>query len=262
MVDFTLLEEFEARGIIKHGTFTLKSGYVTDTYINYIHPNVGKAAIKILESAGYEVVISERKCCGRPMISKGLLEDAKKNTDYNTKILTKYINQGIKIVGVEASCMSVMQDEFPDLAEDRKMALKISKNTHTIQDLLLEIQNDGKQQILWNEEVKDLLLLVHCHERALEGVNKALNSLNIPPNFSANIIDSGCCGMAGSFGMEKEHYEISTKIAEDRLLPNLRKSKENQEIVVTGISCHDQIKDLSNKNPRYLVEVLAEAIRY
>ena len=233
-----------------------------DTYINYIHPNVGKAAIKILESAGYEVVISERKCCGRPMISKGLLEDAKKNTDYNTKILTKYINQGIKIVGVEASCMSVMKDEFPDLAEDRKMALKISKNTHTIQDLLLEIQNDGKQQILWNEEVKDLLLLVHCHERALEGVNKALNSLNIPPNFSANIIDSGCCGMAGSFGMEKEHYEISTKIAEDRLLPNLRKSKENQEIVVTGISCHDQIKDLSNKNPRYLVEVLAEAIRY
>ena len=141
------------------------------------------------------------------------------------------INQGIKIVGVEASCMSVMQDEFPDLAEDRKMALKISKNIHTIQDLLLEIQNDGKQQILWNEEVKDLLLLVHCHERALEGVNKALNSLNIPPNFSAKIIDSGCCGMAGSFGMEKEHYEISTKIAEDRLLPNLRKSKESQEIV-------------------------------
>ena len=78
---------------------------------------------------------------------------------------------------------------------------------------------------------------------------------------SLQLIPVGCCGMAGSFGMEKEHYEISTKIAEDRLLPNLRKSKENQEIVVTGISCHDQIKDLSNKNPRYLVEVLAEAIR-
>ena len=231
-----------------------------DTHINFIHPEVGKSAVKILEAAGFEVEITNRKCCGRTMISKGLLDDAKKNVNYNTDLLYNYVEKGIKIVGVEASCVSAMQDEFPDLADDKEKARKISENTFTIQDLLVQIQNDNSQQINWNTKDKDLLLFVHCHERALNGTNNSLNSLNLPEKFNAKLIDAGCCGMAGSFGMEKEHYDISKKMAEDRLLPTINNSNESQEIIVTGISCHDQIKDLSNKNPKYLVEVLAEAI--
>ncbi len=231
-----------------------------DTHINFIHPEVGKATVKILESAGYEVEITNRKCCGRTMISKGLLDDAKKNVNYNTKLLYDYVEKGIKIIGVEASCVSAMQDEFPDLADEKEKAKKISENTFTVQDLLIQIQDDGNQQINWNSLDKDLLLFVHCHERALNGTNNSLGSLNLPNKFNAKLIDAGCCGMAGSFGMEKEHYEISKKMAEDRLLPSIENSKENQEIIVTGISCHDQIKDLSHKKPKYLVEVLAEAI--
>tara|TARA_B100000579_G_scaffold86857_1_gene68029 strand:+ start:20206 stop:23118 length:2913 start_codon:yes stop_codon:yes gene_type:complete len=233
-----------------------------DTHINFIHPEVGKSAVKILEAAGYEVEITNRKCCGRTMISKGLLDDAKKNVDYNTNLLYEYVKKGIKIVGVEASCVSSMQDEFPDLADDKEKARKISENTFTVQDLLMQIQDDNFQQISWNSSNKDLLLFVHCHERALNGTSNSLESLNLPQKFNAKLIDAGCCGMAGSFGMEKEHYEISKKMAEDRLLPTINNSSENEEIIVTGISCHDQIKDLSNKNPKYLVEVLAEAIDY
>ncbi|MBK90797.1 MAG: oxidoreductase [Chloroflexi bacterium] len=233
-----------------------------DTHINFIHPEVGKSAVKILEAAGYEVEITNRKCCGRTMISKGLLDDAKKNVDYNTNLLYEYVKKGIKIVGVEASCVSSMQDEFPDLADDKEKARKISENTFTVQDLLMQIQDDNNQQIRWNSSNKELLLFVHCHERALNGTSNSLESLNLPQKFNAKLIDAGCCGMAGSFGMEKEHYEISKKMAEDRLLPTINNSSENEEIIVTGISCHDQIKDLSNKNPKYLVEVLAEAIDY
>ena len=233
-----------------------------DTHINFIHPEVGKSAVKILEAAGYEVEITNRKCCGRTMISKGLLDDAKKNVDYNTNLLYEYVKKGIKIVGVEASCVSSMQDEFPDLADDKEKARKISENTFTVQDLLMQIQDDNFQQISWNSSNKDLLLFVQCHERALNGTSNSLESLNLPQKFNAKLIDAGCCGMAGSFGMEKEHYEISKKMAEDRLLPTINNSSENEEIIVTGISCHDQIKDLSNKNPKYLVEVLAEAIDY
>ncbi|MEC9107150.1 MAG: FAD-linked oxidase C-terminal domain-containing protein [Chloroflexota bacterium] len=231
-----------------------------DTHINFIHPEVGKSAVKILEAAGYEVEIADRKCCGRTMISKGLLDEAKKNVDFNTDLLYKYVEQGIKIVGVEASCMSSMQDEFPDLATDKSKAKQISENTFTVQDLLMQIQDDGKQQISWNATAKNLLLFVHCHERALDGTSNSLGSLNLPNEFNANLIDAGCCGMAGSFGMEKEHYDISKKMAEDRLLPAINNSSKEEEIIVTGISCHDQIGDLSNKKPKYLVEVLAEAI--
>ncbi|MEC7837278.1 MAG: FAD-linked oxidase C-terminal domain-containing protein [Chloroflexota bacterium] len=231
-----------------------------DTHINYIHPEVGKSAVKILEAAGYEVEITDRKCCGRTMISKGLLDDAKKNVDYNTNLLYEYVKKGIKIVGVEASCISSIQDEFPDLAEDKNKAKKISENTFTIQDILMQIQNDNNQQIKWNSSNKDLLLFVHCHERALKGTNNSLGSLNLPKKYNAKLIDAGCCGMAGSFGMEKEHYNVSKKMAEDRLLPSINNSEESQEIIVTGISCHDQINDLSDKKARYLVEVLADAI--
>jgi len=231
-----------------------------DTHVNYIHPEVGKSAVKILEAAGYEVEITNRKCCGRTMISKGLLDDAKKNVDYNTNLLYEYVKKGIKIVGVEASCISSIQDEFPDLAEDKKKAKKISENTFTIQDILMQIQNDNNQQIKWNSSNKDLLLFVHCHERALKGTNNSLGSLNLPKKYNAKLIDAGCCGMAGSFGMEKEHYNVSKKMAEDRLLPSINNSEERQEIIVTGISCYDQINDLSDKKARYLVEVLADAI--
>ena len=231
-----------------------------DTHINYIHPEVGKSAVKVLEAAGYEVEIADRKCCGRTMISKGLLDEAKKNVDYNTELLYKYVEKGIKIVGVESSCVSAMQDEFPDLADDRAKAKMIAENTITIQSLLVQIQNDGEQQIKWKSLTKDLLLFVHCHERALDGSDNSLESLNLPDKFNAKLIDAGCCGMAGSFGMEKEHYDISKKMASDRLIPAINNSEKNQEIIVTGISCYDQIKDLSNKNPKYLIEVLAEAI--
>ena len=148
-----------------------------DTHINFIHPHVGKAAVKVLESAGYEVEITNRKCCGRTLISKGLLDEAKKYADFNTNLLSSYVEKNIKIVGIEASCVSALQDELPDLADMRDKAQKISDNTFTIQDLIMQIQDDGKQQIKWNKVDKDLLLFVHCHERALNGTTNSLSSL-------------------------------------------------------------------------------------
>lgn len=232
-----------------------------DTFINFNHPEAGIGATRLLEALGYEVVLADRKCCGRPMVSKGMLDMAAANARYNVDSLYEHVSQGAKVVGCESSCMMALKDEYPDLLAGDEKAKAVADAVMMIEELLAETLEDGKQQIEWNDSAeKDVKLFVHCHERALVGSQAALKVLNLPPNFNASMLDGGCCGMAGSFGFEKEHYEVSMKIGEERLFPAIRSIDANSDIAITGVSCRQQIEDGTDRKPRYLTEVLAEAL--
>ena len=231
-----------------------------DTFTNFNHPRAGVAATRLLESLGFEVKITDRKCCGRPMISKGMIDKAAANARHNIDVLYPFVESGARIVGWEASCLFALKDEYPDLFPDDPRARAVADAAAMIETILMETAGDGGQQIEWSDRKARVAAQVHCHERALVGTGDAEAALNLPSGYSAEIIDAGCCGMAGSFGFEKEHYDMSMQIGEDRLFPFVRSAPSGVEIAVTGVSCHQQIADGTGRDARYLVEVLADAL--
>ena len=231
-----------------------------DTFTNFNHPRAGMAATRLLESLGSEVRIADRKCCGRPMISKGMIDKAAANARHNIEVLYPLVESGARVVGWESSCLLTLKDEYPDLFPVDPRARAVADAAVMIETLLVETAGDGGQQIEWSDREAAVAAQVHCHERALLGTGDTEAALNLPPGYSAEVIDAGCCGMAGSFGFEKEHYDVSMKIGEDRLFPFVRSAPSDVEIAVTGVSCHQQIADGTGRDARYLVEILADAL--
>ena len=231
-----------------------------DTFMNFNHPESGKAAVALLEALGFRVQLVDRVCCGRPMISSGLLDRAIDNARRNVDVLQPYVDSGAMIVGCESSCILTLKDEYPDLLGGDPSAKAVAGAALMLEEVLVDAANDGEQQISWSERSAEILLHVHCHERALVGTDQAVSALNLPPNYSAELIDAGCCGMAGSFGYAKEHYDVSRQVGEDRLFPALRNASSGTQFVVTGVSCKQQIEDELDRQARFLPELLAEAI--
>ncbi len=233
-----------------------------DTFMNFNHPEAGIAAVKILEALGYRVRIADRVCCARPMISAGLLDDAAHNARTNVEALYPYVESGAKIIGCESSCILTLRDEYPDLLGNSDAKAKaVAEASLMIEELLVQTRDDGYQQLQWNEQQADIMLHVHCHERALVGTSAAIQALNLPPNFNAVLIDAGCCGMAGSFGFAKEHYDISLKIAEDRLFPALRAASHDTRFAITGVSCKQQIEDGMQRPASFVSELIAQGLQ-
>ena len=232
-----------------------------DTFMNFNHPEAGVSATALLEGLGYRVRLADRVCCGRPMISSGLLDRAAGNAKTNVEALTPYVEAGAKIVGCESSCILTLRDEYPDLLPGDSNARSVADASVMLEELLVETSNDGGEQLEWSDESADVLLHVHCHERALVGTADAVAALNLPPNFDAKLIDAGCCGMAGSFGFAKEHYEVSQKVGEDRLFPALRAASPETQFAITGVSCKQQIEDEIERPALFLSEVLAKGLK-
>ncbi len=231
-----------------------------DTFMNFNHPEAGFSATRLLEGLGYRVRLADRVCCGRPMISSGLLDRAASNAKRNVDALMPYVDSGAKIVGCESSCILTLRDEYPDLLQDDADARAVAEASLMLEELLVETSDDGGEQLEWSDQSAEILLHVHCHERALVGTSAALEALNLPSNFDAELIDAGCCGMAGSFGFAKEHYEVSLKVGEDRLFPALRAASAETHFAITGVSCKQQIEDVMGRPARFLAEVLAEGL--
>lgn len=232
-----------------------------DTFTNYNHPSVGDASVKILKSLGYKVILIDKKCCGRPMISKGLLNQAKKNARYNIEKLFEYVKDGAIVAGAEPSCISALKDEYPDMfPEDDKVAL-VAKNTYLIQQLINNPENSNKLKFIRKNKKQSFAVQVHCHEKTLIGEDVSVDCLKLIPNSKVEKIPSGCCGMAGAFGYEKEHYDISKTIAEDRLIPFINKTESETKIAITGVSCRHQIKDFTDKDPSHILELIASNIQ-
>jgi Fe-S oxidoreductase len=239
--------------------------FFVDTFTNYFQPQVGKAAVKVLEALGYAVQITQQnECCGRPMISKGLLGDARDAAIKNLKSLEKFIEAGTPIVGVEPSCLLVFRDEYPLLlhnsTELTKLADTAAKQSFLIEEFITERAAEDENLVRdIFQGGADVSIHVHCHEKALVGTEQALKVLELA-NISANLIDSACCGMAGSFGFETEHYEISKAMAERTLVPAIHEMPKTDRLLITGTSCRQQLDHFASKTPIHLVEALAESL--
>ena len=230
-----------------------------DTFMNYNYPNVGKAAVKIIEEAGFEVNLVDRKCCGRPMISKGMLDAAKENARYNVDLLYPYIEDGAYIVGCEPSCLLSFRDEYPELLQDEK-SKKVSEKSFLLEEFLDMLNKENSLDLDFQETEQTVLFHGHCHEKALVGNGPALSILNMVPGLTVREIDSGCCGMAGAFGYEKEHYDISMTIGSQRLFPAVNEVGPGTKIVVTGTSCRQQIQHGTNRETTHIAELLASLL--
>jgi Fe-S oxidoreductase len=230
-----------------------------DCYLTYNYPEIGKAAVKVLEAAGFEVILPEKQCCGRPMISKGLLREAKANAAYNVDRLSEYASRGIPIVGCEPSCILTFRDEYPDLLDDPR-AEHLAKQTFMIEEFLAGLLEWGELNLPFRHGPRSLLLHGHCHQKALIGSGPSLRILRLLPGATVEEVDSGCCGMAGSFGYEKEHYALSMAVGNRRLFPAVTAKGPEWEIVASGVSCRQQIPHGTGRPARHLVEVLAEAL--
>lgn len=230
-----------------------------DTFMNYNYPQIGEAALHVLETAGFEVILPEKKCCGRPMISKGMLEQAIENARYNIEQLKPYAAKGIPIVGCEPSCILALRDDYVDLIEGRDAKL-VGEHAFMIDEFLMDSHEAGELNLDFTDARKDILLHGHCHQRAIVGIQPSVKALNLPAGYSVEVIDSSCCGMAGSFGYEKEHYDLSMKIGELRLFDKIKEKEGDFEVAVAGVSCREQIKHGTGKEPKHPIELLADAI--
>jgi FAD/FMN-containing dehydrogenase/Fe-S oxidoreductase len=245
-----------------NGGSTRRRGRVVlfdDCFLSYNYPQVGRAATELLEQAGFEVVLARQECCGRPMLSKGLIEDARRAARRNVDSLVPLIEQGAVVVGCEPSCLLTLRDEYLDLltgAEVRRLA----DRSYLFEEFLCRLRETGQLDLKFRERQRKVLVHGHCHQKAHIGTGSTLQALRLVPGFDVSEINSGCCGMAGSFGFEKEHYEISRAIAAQRLVPAVNAAPPDAEIVITGVSCRQQISHFTTRRPRHAVEVLREAL--
>jgi FAD/FMN-containing dehydrogenase/Fe-S oxidoreductase len=230
-----------------------------DTYLNYNYPVIGESATEIFEAAGYEVVLADKRCCGRPMLTGGMMAEVKANATYNVDQLSEYVRDGFEIVGFEPSCVSMLTDDYLDLIPGEETRA-VAEHSHTFENFLSKLNMDGQLDLSFTDVEKTILVHGHCHQKALYGMGASLDVLNLPSGYSATAIDSACCGMAGAFGYEKEHYEISKQIGEQRLLSVVREADPGIEIVAAGLSCREQIIQTTGRAARHPAEVLRDAL--
>ncbi|MFY0714628.1 FAD-binding protein [Seonamhaeicola sp. NFXS20] len=232
-----------------------------DEFTNYYDVNIGVDCIELLTDLGYKVNITEHQESGRGFISKGILDKAKKIANFNINFFKDKVSKETPLVGIEPSAILTFRDEYPRLANNKEAANTIAKNTFTIEEFIK--QEFDKNHIAperFTNRSKTLKIHGHCQQKSLSNMESTFKMLTIPKNYKATIINSGCCGMAGSFGYEKEHYKISMKVGEDTLFPKIRNANEEVVIVASGTSCRHQIKDGTQKQSKHPVSILREAL--
>ena len=254
----SLPQWFAERGQNGHGAKYGTVALYNDTFMNYNYPEIGIAAVEVLEAAGYSVELVDGGCCGRPMISKGLLDQARDQANANIDALYAYAERGIPIVGCEPSCLLTLRDEYPEFIADER-AKAVADNSFLIDEFLAQAHSAGKLDLQFTELDKKVMFHGHCHQKAITGTGDAMFMLNLPPGYQVELVNAGCCGMAGSFGFEKEHYDISMQIGGLSLFPAIE-SKPDWEVAVMGISCRQQVEHGAGRRARHLVEVLRDAV--
>ncbi len=234
-----------------------------DEFTNYNDAAIGVKAIKLLTALGYEVVIPEHGESGRTWLSKGLVRKAKLIANKNIQLLSKVVTAQHPIIGLEPSAILTFRDEYPDLATDENLeaAKALAINSFFIDEFLAKEMEAGViSKEKFTKESKSILLHGHCQQKAVGSLADSVKVLSFPENYKVETIASGCCGMAGSFGYEEEHYEVSMNIGELVLFPKVRANKETCTIAAPGTSCRHQIKDGTGAKALHTVEVLFEAL--
>lgn len=231
-----------------------------DTFTEFNHPEIGQAAVKILKRLGYSVIAPAWSCCGRTLYSKGMLEQAKKSAFKLISQLAPYAQQGIPIIGLEPSCVSMLTEDLEGLVGQDPTFLKIQAATTSFDAFLHRHLMDGKWPFESSANPSNLLFHGHCHQKAHEGTKLSMEILQSLPGCQTTLIDAGCCGMAGAFGYEKEHYAFSMQIGGLKLFPSIKKTPASI-LVANGTSCRQQIFDGTNRQALHLAEVIAARIK-
>ena len=233
--------------------------FLTDTYSSYNYTDVATAAVEVLEALGYEVILSGQTCAGRPALSKGLVKLAKRYATETLEKLAPYARQGIKIVGIEPSDVSAIRDDYASLLDDPRVGL-VAEQTLTFEEFVADLIGQDGLLDAFDTTPKKALLHGHCHQKSLIGT-KPVKQMLSTLGYAVEEVDSGCCGMAGSFGYEAEHYDISLKMAERKLLPAVRAQSADTVVVAAGVSCRQQIKHGANAVALHPAQVMRAALK-
>ncbi|MFO8235884.1 MAG: FAD-linked oxidase C-terminal domain-containing protein [Bacteroidales bacterium] len=268
---FPLVNSFTLKDWMKHYVQNMnkkeaENGTVylfNDEFTNYNDSGIGVQTVKLLTNLGYTVKIPIHKESGRTFLSKGLLRKAKKIANKNIELLKDKITDKTPLVGIEPSAILTFRDEYPDLVSTsrRKDAEHLAKHVFMLDEFLIEeMEKRVIRQTQFTDKKEKILLHGHCQQKAIISTNAMKRMLSIPLNYQVEEIPSGCCGMAGSFGFEKEHYDISMKIGEMVLFPAIREADENTLICAPGTSCRQQIKEGTGRAALHPVEILYQAL--
>jgi Fe-S oxidoreductase len=233
-----------------------------DEFTNYYDVAVGIDTYELLTALDYEVIIIDHEESGRAFISKGFLEEAQEIANKNVNLFASLISENIPLIGIEPSAILTFRDEYIRLAKDKESVEKLSKNTFTVEEFFKrEITKGNIHSGQFSDVAKTIKIHGHCHQKSLSTVEASFAMLNVPKNNSVTIYNSGCCGMAGSFGYEKEHYKISMKMGEDTLFPKIRATELTTTIAAAGTSCRHQIFDGTNRKAMHPSTILRDCLK-
>ena len=223
-----------------------------DTFNNYLKPETAIAATEVLEAAGYQVIVPQQSlCCGRPLYDYGFLDQAEHLLRQVLDTLAPQIEAGVPIVGLEPSCAAVFRDELKNLFPHNENAKRLSQQTFLLSEFLEQKIKDYQPPKLQGKAV----VHGHCHHKAIMKMN-AEEAVLSKLGLDFNVLDSGCCGMAGAFGFEKDHYDVSIKVGERVLLPAVRKADQETMIIADGFSCREQIEQTTQRKALHLAQVV------
>jgi FAD/FMN-containing dehydrogenase/Fe-S oxidoreductase len=234
-----------------------------DEFTDYNDTSIGITTVRLLNRLGYKVLISRHQISGRTFLSKGLLRSARKIAIRNINAFKDIVSENIPLIGIEPSAILSFRDEYPDLAGKslKNEAIALGRNALVLDEFLMSEMKAGKiTKASFTSGPKKILFHGHCQQKALTGTESTMFVLSFPENFSVKEIPSGCCGMAGSFGYEKEHYDLSQKVGELILFPSVRDASEDTTISASGTSCRHQILDGTGKKAKHPAEILYDAL--
>jgi len=250
--------------VLSKGEKKKKIYLFSDEFTNFLDADIGMTAVLLLNKLGYEVVIPKHSLSARTYLSKGLLRKAKKIVNQNIRLLKDIVSEETPLIGVEPSAILGFRDEYPDLVDKdlREDALRLAKNALLIDEFLAaEMKKGNISKEAFNDIPKRILYHGHCQQKAVASTDCTKEILSFPSGFEVEEIPSGCCGMAGAFGYEKEHYDLSMKIGEMVLFPAVRNAPESTVIAASGTSCRHQIKDGTEKKAFHPIEILYQALK-
>jgi FAD/FMN-containing dehydrogenase/Fe-S oxidoreductase len=249
----TFREWFSARGVRNGGRRRVLLW--PDTFTNYLHPETGRAAVEVLEAAGYSVELPTRPlCCGRPLYDYGMLKVAKRQLGRILTTLRPAVEADVPLVGLEPSCVAVFRDELVNLFPDDEDAQRLSRQSFFLSEFLVR---EGYEPLKLTGRA---IVHGHCHHKALAKMTNEETLLG-KLGLDYEVLDSGCCGLAGSFGYEADHYDISMQIGERVLLPAVRAAGKDALVIADGFSCRQQIAHATGRRALHVAEVLEMALR-
>ena len=258
------LKKWAEKNLSKSNAKNGKVYLFADEFTNFNESDIGIKAIRLLEKLGYEVVIPKHLVSGRTFLSKGLIRTAKKIAIQNVLFLKDIISNETPLIGIEPSAILSFRDEYPDLVgkELKSKAKELAKNSLLFDEFFIrEIEKGKINKESFTTESKKIKLHGHCQQKSIASTLPSKKMLGFPENYSIEEIPSGCCGMAGSFGYEKEHYELSMQVGELVLFPAIRNTNDDVTLAAMGTSCRCQIKDGTGREALHPVEIMFEALK-